>query len=232
VIGFRIFGIPVAIRPSFLLVAVLLGLSARDFSRIIAWVLVVFVSILVHELGHALTARAFGSTVEIELNAVGGLTSWSVESEDFGPGRRAMVAAAGSAVGVAFGGLVWGITVLTGPYSGLTGFVLTILVAVNVFWGLLNWLPVRPLDGGHLLVSLLEKVAPERGSRIADGIFLVTAVAGVALALYYRFYFAALLAGWLLLGEVSVRRPPRPRVAIPPMSFDDPVDEEPNQPPG
>ncbi len=227
--AFRIFGIPVTVRPSFLLVAALLGLRSGEISFVLAWVAVVFVSILIHELGHALTARAFGSTVEIELNAVGGLTSWSVESEEFGPGPRATVAAAGSAVGVVFGGLVWVMATLTGPHLGITGFVLTTLIVVNLFWGLLNWLPVRPLDGGHLLVSLLDKIAPERGTRIANAIFLVTAALGVAAALYFRFHVAALLAGWLFLGELSLRSRPRQPVVIPSMSYDDPVDEQRDQ---
>ena len=226
VLSFRIFGIPVTVRPSFLVIAALLGLQSREVSLVLAWVAVVFVSILVHELGHALTARAFGSTVEIELNAVGGLTSWSVPPESFGPGRRAAVAAAGSAVGILFGGLIWAAATVTGPHLGLTRFVLNTLILVNLFWGLLNWLPVRPLDGGHLLVSLLEKIAPERGIRIGNAIFLVTAALATAAALYFEFYFAAVLAGWLLLGELSARRAPRPPVVIPPMSYDDAIDDE------
>ena len=220
-LSFRLFGVPVTVRPSFLLIAALLGMRGGDVSRIIAWVVIVFVSILVHELGHALTARSFGSKVEIELNAIGGLTSWSVGSDELGPGRRAAVAAAGSGVGILFGGLVWAGASVTGPHPGLTGFVLSTLVLVNVFWGLLNWLPIRPLDGGHLLVSLLEKLAPERGTRVANAIFLMTSALATAAAIYFDFYFAAILAGWLLLGELSARRAPRSPVVIPPMSYDD-----------
>ena len=74
-------------------------LSSATRGLIAAWIAIVFVSILVHELGHALTARAYGAEVEIELNGVGGLTRWSIPSDRLGPGRRALVAAAGSAVG-------------------------------------------------------------------------------------------------------------------------------------
>ena len=225
-LSFRIFGIPITVRPSFLLIAALLGLRTGEVSLVFAWLAVVFVSILVHELGHALTARAFGSMVEIELNAIGGLTSWSVPPKPFGPGRRAAVAAAGSAVGIIFGGLVWAAATMTGPHLGMTRFVLNTLILVNLFWGLLNWLPIRPLDGGHLLVSLLEKIAPEGGTRIANAIFLVTAAVATAAALYFELYFAAILAGWLLLGELSARGAPRPPVVIPPMTFDDAIDEE------
>jgi Zn-dependent protease len=220
VISFRLFGIPVAVRPSFLLIAALLGLSSRRLDLVVAWVGVVFVSILVHELGHALTARAFGAKVEIELNGIGGLTSWSASEEEFGPGRRATVAAAGSAVGVVFGGLIWLIASFTGPFSGVSGFVVSNMIWVNVFWGLLNWLPIRPLDGGHLLVSLLQKVTPARAERIANVVFFVTAVAALAIALWLERIFIVVLAGWLVLGELTRGRPVRPPTPIPQMSFE------------
>ncbi len=162
--SFRLFGIPVTIRPSFLLIAALIGLSGGSLGLVVAWVVVVFVSILIHELGHALTARSYGAEVAIELNGIGGLTSWSVPGKELGPGRRALVAAAGSGVGVLFGGMVFLFDRFTGPYDGITGFVIYYLIRVNVLWGLLNWLPIRPLDGGHLFTSLLQKVVPSKAS--------------------------------------------------------------------
>jgi Zn-dependent protease len=225
VIGFRLFGIRVRIHPTFLLIAGLLGLSTGSPVLVAAWVGVVFVSILIHELGHALTARSFGAHVEIELNGIGGLTSWSGAEEEFGPGRRALVAAAGSAVGVVFGGLVWLFESFTGPYSGVAGFVISNLVFVNVFWGLLNWLPIRPLDGGHLLVSLLEKATPRNADRIANVVFLVTTVAALAAAIWFQRIFVAVLAGWLLMSELTRGRSRAPAPPIPKMTFDLPADE-------
>lgn len=228
-VRFRLFGIPVAVRPAFFLIAVLLGLSTASVSLMLAWVGIVFVSILIHELGHAFTARAFGAGVAIELNGLGGLTSWGIEEGSLSPGRRAAVAASGSAVGVVFGGLVWLLGSASGPHHGIAGFVLTNLVYVNLFWGLLNWLPIRPLDGGHLLSSLLEKVAPRQAERVANVVFMITAVAGVIAAVYFHLTFAALLAGWLLLGEFTRGRPRQTPVPIPDMDFDAPVgvEEEP-----
>ncbi len=226
VLSFRLFGIPVTVQSSFLLVAALLGLSSGRLALVAAWVAVVFFSILIHELGHALTARAFGAEVSIELNGIGGLTSWSGAEEKFTPGRRATVAAAGSAVGVLFGLLVWLIATLTGPYAGVAGFAVSNLIWVNVFWGLLNWLPIRPLDGGHLLTSLLQKVTPARAERIANVIFLVTALGALAASLWFRRFFVVLLAGWLVMGELTRGRPRVPAAAIPPMSFDTPPPTE------
>lgn len=220
---FRLFGIPIDIRPTFLLVAALLGLSANRVDLILAWVGVIFVSILIHELGHALTARSFGSAVAIELNGIGGLTSWTMPPGGITPSRRALVAASGSATGLLFGGLVWLISQPFGPFTQMPGFIISNLVLVNVFWGLLNWLPIRPLDGGHLLTSLLERFAPERGERIANIVFLITAALALAAAFYFKLIFVGLISGWLLWGELTRGRPRRDPVPIPVMDFDKPA---------
>lgn len=239
-VTFRLFRIPVTIRPSFLIIAALISYRfSHDLRRFFIWIGIVFFSILIHELGHALTARGYGSEVKIELNGIGGLTSWTIPPDDFGPGRRALVAAAGSGVGVIFGGLLWIFALVAGPFTGLTGFIVDGLILVNLVWGLLNWLPIRPLDGGHLLQSLLQKIAPERAERIGNIIFFVTAAAAFGLSLWARQFFITLLAGWLLFGEISRGRPRRPTVQMPPMSFDEPpgeveieVEAEPDLPDG
>ena len=223
---FKLLDIPVEVRPSFLLIAAFLGFSLNRVDLILAWVGVIFVSILVHELGHALTARHYGSEVTIELNGIGGLTSWTVPDEGVTPGRRALIAAAGSATGLLFGGLVWVVAAPFGPYTGIAGFALSNLVRVNVFWGLLNWLPIRPLDGGHLFSSLLERIAPRRGETIADVVFFVTAAAGVILAIYFQLIFVAILTGWLLWGEVSrLIGPGDATTGVPVLDFDTPAEK-------
>ena len=201
---FRLFGIPVVVRASFLVIAALIAYAwSSQPSQAVIWIAVIFFSILIHELGHALTARSYGSEVAIELNGVGGLTRWSVPAEDFGPGRRALVAAAGSAVGVVFGGLVWLVSQWAGPFTGVMDDLVSALIVVNLVWGLLNWLPVRALDGGHLLVSLLQKVAPRRGETIARVIFFVTAAAALVLAVANRLFILGALAAWMLWIEIA-----------------------------
>lgn len=216
---------PVTVRGSFLLVAALIGFAGvGDMAQTIAWIVIVFVSILIHELGHALTARSFGSSVvSIELNGLGGLTRWSVDEGQLTPGRRAVIAAAGSATGLAFGALVWAVASQFGPYDPLVRFILESTIYVNVFWGLLNWLPIRPLDGGHLLESFLEKVAPRRAESIARVVFTVTAAAALVIAIRYRLIFIAVLAGWLLLSEFNTGRRPVPSPAgLPTLDYDAP----------
>lgn len=225
---------PVTVRSSFLIIAALIGfLGVGTVQQTIAWIVIVFVSILVHEMGHALTARMYGSAVAIELNGLGGLTRWSTPEAEMTPGRRALIAAAGSAVGLLFGGVVWLVANQFGPYDSLTAFILESTIYVNVFWGLINWLPIRPLDGGHLLESLLEKIAPNRGDAIAKVIFTITAAAALGVAIWQRFIFIAVLAGWLLLSEFSWGTgadaggaPPASR-GLPTLSYDEPPQEEP-----
>ncbi len=69
---FRLAGFPVEIHPSFFILAVLLGLGAGDVRLILLWVAVVFVSILTHELGHAIVGRSYGLQPQIRLYSMGG----------------------------------------------------------------------------------------------------------------------------------------------------------------
>ncbi len=202
-IRFSLGGIPVKVRPTFWLVAGFLGFGIGDTRLLVVWVAIVFVSVLAHELGHAITARRFGADVDITLTTLGGLTAWRLPQGDMTPGRRAIVAASGSAVGIVFGLAVLGAYLALGPAGGTTAFVVTMIVWVNVGWGVLNWLPIRPLDGGHLVMSLLELTVPRRTERIADVIFVVTSVAALAVAVYFRLFFVMALAGLMLWWEIS-----------------------------
>lgn len=225
---FRLFGIPVSIHPSVLVIVVFLG-WASGFQRLqtmTVWAAVVFVSLLVHELGHALTARSMGSEVAIELNGFGGLTRWTAPTGGMTPGRTALVSAAGSASGFLFAGAAWVAGELWGPFGGLAGLATRVLFYVNVVWGLLNWLPVRPLDGGHLLLAFLARVAPKNTDRIARTIFIGTAAVAAAVAFRYRLVFAGLFAVWMLLSELGTAA--RPSAPLPAFGYDDePDDEEP-----
>lgn len=227
VIRFSIAGIGVTVRPSFWIVAVLLGLSVNDGFLLAVWVGIVFVSVLAHEMGHALSARRFGASVAITLTTLGGFTTWSMAKDEMSPGRRALVAAAGSAVGIVIGAAVGGIFWVTRPWGPTTGAIVLMVVWVNLGWGLLNWLPIRPLDGGHLVLAFLDIVAPRRVDRVASIVFLVTSVAAVVAAIRFDFLFAAILAGFMAWSEISRWMPASPPTAQPrpTFSYDDPPPE-------
>ncbi|HWB87690.1 MAG TPA: site-2 protease family protein [Acidimicrobiia bacterium] len=227
---FQLFGMPVVVRGSFLLIAAFVGfIGVGDLARSVAWLVIVFFSILIHELGHAFTARMYGSTVAIELNGLGGLTRWGAPDGELTPGRRALIAAAGSATGLVFGGLVWVVARQFDPYPPLTAFILENVIYVNVFWGLLNWLPIRALDGGHLLESFLEKVIPEKAESVGRVVFIATAAAGVLIAIRLDLLFIAILAGWMLLSEFATGQR-APAAGLPMLDYEAPASDEPSDP--
>src|SRR5262245_60868176 len=101
---FRVFGIPVHLSLFFLLLVVLIGRNGADGSPVLlaAWVLIAFASVLAHELGHALSVRAFGGQPFIMLYGLGGVTTWRRRGE-LTAGRRFLISAAGPAVGIVIG---------------------------------------------------------------------------------------------------------------------------------
>ncbi len=166
---FPLFGIPVGIHATFLFVA-LLGATAYRGWEIAWWTVAAFVSILLHELGHALTARVFGATgISITLYGLGGLTSYS-HGREMSHGRSFLVSAAGSFTGIVAGGAVWYLASI-GTFDGASD---PVVVLVNSFvftalvWGVLNWIPIVPLDGGHMVEHLVSMVNEERAPLIGQ----------------------------------------------------------------
>ena len=72
---FSLLGIPVRVHPYFWLVSVLMGWNQGDAKLALLWVAAVFVSILVHEMGHALVIRYYGWSPRVTLYSFGGLAS-------------------------------------------------------------------------------------------------------------------------------------------------------------
>ncbi|HZJ47529.1 MAG TPA: site-2 protease family protein [Acidimicrobiia bacterium] len=222
---FPLFGVPVSIHFSFLLVA-LFGLPIYRGWEIAAWTGAVFIAVLLHESGHAFTARAFGaSPVAITLFALGGFTSWSA-SKDLGPGRRFVVSAAGSAVGIAAGLAVIGLGKM-GLFRDLPDLAFVFLesfVWAGLVWGILNWIPILPLDGGHMLQHALEVATPTRAPAIARVVSVIAGVIVVAVAWWYEQRFLAIFVAMITFMGFREGRDERPKPEPPPTR---PRDEEP-----
>jgi stage IV sporulation protein FB len=212
-LAFRLFGTPVRVSPWFWVVGVILGYPTltAGVQFLVAWLAVLFVSILVHEFGHALTARAFGYSPGILLYQFGGLASYRPDASHTA-GRAVSISLAGPFAGFGLLALVllFQATILpqatpaTGP--DLLRFTLRSLVWINLWWGLLNLLPVVPLDGGQVCRVVCHLLSPRRGHAWSHGI---GAAAGgtAALALFVSGYmYAAVLFGLLALGNVSALR--------------------------
>jgi stage IV sporulation protein FB len=166
---FRLFGIPIRIEPFFIVVAFLFGLNIEPLWLVFAFVVVVFVSVLVHELGHALTYRTLGQRSAIVLHGFGGFTVPT------GGGRRVLskpksifVSVSGAFAQLLFLGLpAWLIyssdayneELISWALTGATGFswapVVYYLQYVSIWWAVFNLLPIRPLDGGHVAETLV-----------------------------------------------------------------------------
>lgn len=190
--------IPVRISPWFWGIAALLGLRLPG-QLIPIWVACVFVGVLVHELGHALTARAFGARdVHIVLYGMGGL---SIGTHRLPRWQRVLELFAGPGAGFAlFGALYAGTSALGGleRVGNLHAAVaIEFLMTICLFWGVINLLPVHPLDGGQIARELLTKVRPRDGLRLSLQLSLVIAAGVAGYALYSRELFGAFLFGSL-----------------------------------
>ena len=186
-LNFRLLGIPVRIHPFFWAVAALLGWSDQNFSHILIWVACVFVSILVHEFGHGLTARALDRQhPSIVLYAMGGLCHY--DRDHSSPWRRLGILIMGPGAGFLFcilvgilGLVILGIkpTYVLGltpietalvhqPPQWVSPLVFDAyqdLLVINLFWGVFNLLPIYPLDGGQMLHTVLSMRNRREGPR-------------------------------------------------------------------
>ena len=225
-LNFTLAGFPVRVHPLFWLIAVLLGYSSGDPLQILIWVLVVFISILVHELGHALAFRRYGLSSQIILHFAGGLTvpestRWGSRWANvaLGPNQNIFISLAGPGAGfllallVIAGVVVSGGSVLTTrllgvipipaiaflPFGGnvLSSFV-TALLWVNIFWGVINLMPIYPLDGGSVTRNVLLQADPVNGVRKS---LWISVIAGALIALaaffFLRSLYMAILFGFL-----------------------------------
>lgn len=157
-IRFSLFGIPVAIEPFFWITLVILGGAsgadnAAEILNIGLFVIAGFISILVHELGHALTARSFGAHSRITLQAFGGYAAYTGVS--LSRWQSFLVTAAGPGVQILLGLAVYFLMRFLPNLSEQGATFLYTLVLISFFWAILNLLPVVPLDGGQMLNAAL-----------------------------------------------------------------------------
>lgn len=216
---FRLFGIPFEVAPYFwIFSAVLGGNSAHGPNALLllaVWVACVFVSIVVHELGHALMAAHYGASPVVRLYAMGGVTQ---PGQGFTRGQNLLVVLCGPAAGFAFYLLVNALVgFVTNPASSaypalmadtLTGLAsrraLSNLLFINLIWTLFNLLPILPLDGGLILRNVLgfQRLGIARiiGVICAVG----CAVYAVSIGQTYLAFFMGFLAYQNLKGVASL----------------------------
>lgn len=207
---FSVLGIPVRVHPLFWLVGLLLGSQTPELSLVAIWVGCLFVSILVHELGHALAARSYGWPPDIVLHGFGGFARYS-PGHGYTRQRAIWIAFAGPLAGfglfaIVFGlrlvlqkGLVeqqpWAINLISSNAGFGIQFAIMQLEYINLFWGLVNLMPVFPLDGGRICFELCNGRGSYSGQSRAYQIGMMAA--GMT-ALYFanqNRFLAALMFG-------------------------------------
>ena len=217
---FRVGPFPVTIEPSFLIVAVLLGPLNGPIVGIASWAFVVFASVLIHELGHALVGRSLGATPQIYLRGLGGVTLTPL-ARRLTPGESIKLSLAGPLAGLLPAVLSLALLVATNPAAstyasdphlwlrllvgaldGRTEFerLLFSFVTTGFFWTLLNLLPVLPLDGGQVLAAALSWLRKKPSVALAGWISAGFA-ALLSLGLFLRvlpggFFLGILFAGF------------------------------------
>lgn len=174
---FSFLGVPVRVHPWFWLVSALLSWGWAEFGiqYVLISIVCVFVSILIHEMGHVMVGRLFGSDGHIVLYSFGGLAIGSNQL----PGRwqRVAVSLAGPAAQLVLLYLPIKLAVsldLIEAPSMPVRVAIGAMLFINLVWALVNLLPVWPLDGGQATREILTGVNRQQGVRWALVLSLVT----------------------------------------------------------
>lgn len=239
-LSFKLFGIPVGVHATFLFVALLGATSYRGWD-IAFWTIAAFVSILAHEMGHALVARGFAAQgVNVTLYGLGGVTTYS-HARAMEHWKSFIISASGSAVGIMLGGAVW-FAVRTGVFDGagqeMTVFINS-LFFTSLVWGVLNWIPIVPLDGGHMVQHFISIFSEKNAPLISQIITWISVVIIVPYAWVNGYQFGVFivvmfaisgLRGYRQQAAASKQQPSQPQQPQQPQPAP-PADPTPQKPP-
>lgn len=192
---FNVLGFPVVVQWFFWLIMALMGraLDAEtrdDWIDVVLWVIVGFVSILVHELGHALAARKFGYHSTIVLHGFGGVTI--IPHARFTRGQSIWVSFSGPLAGFLLAGITFALALVIKTEYQAVRTLIAFSLFINIVWTLMNLLPVLPLDGGQILREILGP------GRLQTACFIggIVAILVVAYAIKSQQIYLAFLFGY------------------------------------
>ena len=208
---FRLAGFPVHVRPGFLVFMALIVILYGDrFGIWLAASLAGFT--LLHELGHATAARRAGAQAEISLDFLAGYASY-VPTRELSRAEHAWISFAGPAIQIVVSvALLAALRVNPFDSSSFRSSEVTLAI----WWagpmiGLLNLIPVLPLDGGNILLNGLDRLLPGRAMRITLW-FSITATAAMAVVLVTtpRYRGFGIFVGFLMITQFQLLMSDRP----------------------
>jgi len=217
-IRFVLFRIPISITPWFWLIGTFLAyrVSFRDEKldplAFVATILAILLSILIHELGHGLVIRyVFGASTMIFLHGLGGVTIHDRPYYYRTPQRwgRIFISFAGPLAGFSFSTVCVGILIhlrineMIVEKSYFDHF-LYCVISIGIFWGILNLLPVYPLDGGQIFREISLQVSPRRGMEFSTGVSAITAILLAIFFFQRQWYFGVFLFGILAYQSIQM----------------------------
>jgi len=224
---FALFGIPVRVHPFFWVIGLILGMNSPNLQQMLVWIAALFVAILVHELGHAIAMRAYGYQPWVTLYGLGGLTAYNqgaYGSRRGGTWEQIAISAAGPGAGFIFAavialalmlarhrvevqiGLPYGFSVWAVDLpSPLLSSLVNALLFISITWGIINLLPLYPLDGGQISRELFLLVNVREGIRISLMLSLATAAfLAVFGLLQWRSPFMAIMFGYFAYSSYAI----------------------------
>jgi Zn-dependent protease/CBS domain-containing protein len=211
------FGIPLFLDPLWFVVLGLatlnFGVAYQQWGNVTAWsaglvmALLLFTSVLLHELGHSLVAQSQGIKVKsITLFFFGGIAA--IEEESKTPGKAFQVAIAGPLVSIVLF-LLLSLVSNVIPDTTLLSFMVRDLARVNLIVALFNLIPGLPLDGGQVLKAALWKLTGDRFQAVhwAARSGQILGYSAIAIGFALDFFTRELVTGlWIvLLGWFGIR---------------------------
>lgn len=212
-----LFGIPLFLDPLWFVILALatlnFGVAYLQWGTLLGWsagvlmALLLFGSVLLHELGHSLVARSQGINVKsITLFFFGGIAA--IEEESKSPGQAFQVAIAGPSVSIALFLLLTGLSYIL-PASSLASVLLGELGKINLVLALFNLIPGLPLDGGQVLKAAVWKATGSRfqGVHWAAKAGQILGWSAIATGIAVDWFTGQLVTGlWIvLLGWFGIR---------------------------
>jgi len=181
-VKFTILGIPVRVEPWFWITMAFIGgglhaANSTDILLVLVFVFAGFLSIMIHELGHALAIRKYGLPAAITLRAFGGYASFPAGKLD--RKQSFFVTAAGPVIQFVFGVLLIVLAPsISIPEGSLFLPFLRDLIWVSIAWSILNCLPVYPMDGGQMMAAILGPMKQHYVHLISSIVAVIIGIAG------------------------------------------------------